>query len=942
MTSKLDQVVPDVGIIDIQLRNRSFTWTNKRPRPSFWKLDRVFTSVDWSVAYPIITLEALEVLVSDHTPLLLTCKGLHQRPRKMRMELFWFNYQTPKAMIQRLWEDTADSQLGSIAFFDKKIALAQRAFKLWQDEAFGQMEKHLDFCKRSIRFFDQIEEKRNLRAHEFRLRLRIKERAFELANNIESKWKHRSRCNWLANGDKNTKFFHAFASSRKRRNLITEIQVGGQVISDTGQILQAFTSDMRNLLGTKHSLLSFRAEALYPSNPSLDQLGSTFSYNEIDVSVKQLANNKASGPDGIPNKFLKVYWDEVKHEIYQIMLNFYNNTLDLRQYNRANIILIPKLEVPQNTSDYRPISIINLIPKLISKILSNRLRLVLPDLISPYQTAFVHGRQIAENFVSTRELLNHISQSPNRAIFAKIDFKKAFDSLDWDFLTRIMRARGFPERWIGWMHALWSTSSSTVCINGDEARPFFHKRGLRQGDPLSPMLFNVAVDVFQRMISVINETLQSPLSNRIGDSIVALQYADDTAIIAKGDIDTLISFKLILRLFTSVSGLEVNYAKSTFVPLNIPEADMGWIRAVMGCSQTDFPVTYLGMPLTLKRPSKQQFLPLIEKIEKRLASWQTSFQNGSSLGLIVLEGISCGANRAMEVEAYHYAIGNWLVYLDSGGGLGLSDLVLRNTALLLRWWWKGYEEPNSIWSITWEVGDGTNISFWYDEWGCLTLATTGTRCSNHAWSLYTASQHIQLPIQLTEGQPDKLTWRWNSIQVYSAKSIYNALVTGGRIKWEFVGIWRFSVPNSVKFFLFLLLRDKLLTRESMLHRQFHCIDTSCPMCSSDTLESALHLFFQCNYSLEIWHKVSLLVNCTILCPANSIKETWRLSARLCSGSRARWKKWQVIFASVCWMIWRQRNSKIFEGKCVPTDLVVEWIVRRATLWERFCRNGSRK
>lgn len=138
------------------------------------------------------------------------------------------------------------------------------------------MEKQLDFCKRSIRFFDQIEEKRNLMAHEFRLRLRIKERAFELANNIESKWKHRSRCNWLANGDKNTKFFHAFASSRKRRNLITEIQVDGRVISEPSQILDAFTSDMKNLLGTIQSVLPFRAEALYPSNPSLDQLGSPF------------------------------------------------------------------------------------------------------------------------------------------------------------------------------------------------------------------------------------------------------------------------------------------------------------------------------------------------------------------------------------------------------------------------------------------------------------------------------------------------------------------------------------------------------------------------------------------------------------------------------------------------------------------------------------------
>lgn len=613
--------ISDVGIVDIQLRNRSFTWSSKRPSPSFSKLDRVFTSVEWSAAYPIVMLEALEVLVSDHSPLLLTCKGIQQKKRRNRMELFWFKYQTPKVMVQRLWEHTDSKGQGTIALFQNKTSLLTRAIRLWQDETFGDIEKQLDFCKKSILFFDQIEERRNLCDHEFRFRLKIKERAYELATNIESKWKHRSRCNWLANGDTNSRFFHAHASSRLRRNLVTGIMVEGQLTTDPTQILGAFTSTMKNLLGTKQPILPFQPEALYPTNPNLEQLGTQFSLLEIELAVKQLANNKASGPDGLPNEFLKIYWNEIKHEILQIMLKFYHNNLDLQGSNLANIILIPKIETPKTTSDFRPISVLNLIPKLISKILSNRLRLVLPDLISPFQTAFVHGRQIAENFVTTRELLNHISDFGKPAIFAKIDFQKAFDSLDWEFLIRVMRARNFPERWIGWMQTLWEIASSRVCINGDESVPFLHKRGLRQGDPLSPMLFNVAVDVFQRMVHAINNSLNSPLSRKIKDSVVALQYADDTAVIANAELDTLISFKIILRLFASVSGLQVNFAKSTFIPLNVPQVDLEWLSAVVGFSRTVFPVTYLGMPLTLKRPTKQHFLPLVEKIEKRLAGW---------------------------------------------------------------------------------------------------------------------------------------------------------------------------------------------------------------------------------------------------------------------------------------------------------------------------------
>lgn len=206
-------------------------------------------------------------------------------------------------------------------------------------------------------------------------------------------------------------------------------------------------------------------------------------------------------------------------------------------------------------AEFRPISVINLIHKLISKVLSNRLRPFLPSLISPNQTAFIQGRQISDNFVATRELLHHVSNSNRRAIFAKVDFRKAFDTVQWNFLHRVMAARGFPNRWLKWMDTIWSTSSSRVCVNRDSSQPFFHKRGLRQGDPLSPMLFNLAVDVLQRMIHAANTTLNQPLTQRVSYPIVAFQYIDDKVAIASVDILTIISLKLALRLFTSISGL---------------------------------------------------------------------------------------------------------------------------------------------------------------------------------------------------------------------------------------------------------------------------------------------------------------------------------------------------------------------------------------------------
>jgi Reverse transcriptase (RNA-dependent DNA polymerase) len=133
----------------------------------------------------------------------------------------------------------------------------------------------------------------------------------------------------------------------------------------------------------------------------------------------------------------------------------------------------------------------------------------------------------------------------------KIDFSKAFDSVSWEFLAKVMKARGFPIKWIEWVQNIISSSSSRVVINGEQSPYFMHKRGLRQGVPVSPLHFVLAVDVLQQMFQEVNTILPTAISPKLHNPIMAFQYTDDTALITSAHRDTLLTVSLILGIFAN-------------------------------------------------------------------------------------------------------------------------------------------------------------------------------------------------------------------------------------------------------------------------------------------------------------------------------------------------------------------------------------------------------
>ena len=167
---------------------------------------------------------------------------------------------------------------------------------------------------------DRTEERRKLDQREFHLRLTIKEKAYELANIIEMRWSQRARCRWLQSGDKNTRFFHAYASARARGKAILSIEHDGNTVTDTAQIRQIFLDQMQNLLGREEDVMDFDPKKLYPQQEELGSLEIPFTEHEIATAVRQLAKNRASGPDGLPNEFIQQFWDTLKGDVLRLFL----------------------------------------------------------------------------------------------------------------------------------------------------------------------------------------------------------------------------------------------------------------------------------------------------------------------------------------------------------------------------------------------------------------------------------------------------------------------------------------------------------------------------------------------------------------------------------------------------------------------------------------------
>jgi hypothetical protein len=355
--------------------------------------------------------------------------------------------------------------------------------------------------------------------------------------------------------------------------------------------------------------------------------------------IKGMDRDKTSGLDGFTLSFFQDCWGVVKEDFMAVFADFHARGKFVKCINSTFISLIPKIHGAKEIKDFRPISLVEGIYKIIAKVLANRMKKVMDKIISKPQNAFVKGRQILDLVLVANECLDNRIKSGELGVLCKLDMEKAYDHVDWNFLIYLLKRCGFGEMWCLWIKHCISTVRFSVLINGVPSSFFGSSRGVWQGDLLSPFLFVLVMEAFSRMLGafisrglISGFIVGSSELNRV--NVSHLLFANDTLVFCEANESQIRHVGALLVCFEAVAGLKVNLSKSALVPVG-SRGEVDQLAGVLGCGIGGLPLKYLGLPLGAFFKLKAMWADLEDLMSRRLAPWKRLYlSKGARVTLI--------------------------------------------------------------------------------------------------------------------------------------------------------------------------------------------------------------------------------------------------------------------------------------------------------------------
>ena len=520
-------------------------------------------------------------------------------------------------------------------------------------------EKTINFCKMASsarkneisileRKLDNLQNKINIITENDKNHDKIYKQITEIENNLENLYsvkakgaQVRSRIKWVEQGEKNTKYFLGLEKSRQTRKTITSLYNDkGEITDNQSEILQISKSYYENLYKSTNpnpeEICDYINETKITKKLTKKESSvcdGELSIDECTEAIFNMRLNRSPGYDGITVEFYRQFWPLLKDFIVDVF-NYNYARKELTESQKLGMLtLIFKKNDPLSLSNYRPITLLNTDTKLIAYALANRLKKVLPSIISDEQTGYIKKRYIGFNIRQIQDIIDYAEQFKVDGAILFLDFTKAFDSIEWHFMFKSLEKFGFQKSILDWIQTLYTDIRGCVCNNGWVSEPYPIERGIRQGCPLSSLIFIIAVEIMATRIRT-EENIRG-FEIRLNGTIHSLtisQLADDTTLFLKSKNEISIALNII-EIFGNLSGLKLNRNKTEGIWLGRLKhckekfEDISWTNEIVKC---------LGVYFGHNKAKCQQanIEKQIQKSENIINSWNK--RNLSLIGKITV------------------------------------------------------------------------------------------------------------------------------------------------------------------------------------------------------------------------------------------------------------------------------------------------------------------